>query len=74
MNKEGILIVSIPNGYKHNGKVERGLYDHRSRLFLRTKPQELAAKIERKLIDYGFNNTGIETIDTEIIVWGKDRL
>lgn len=74
LNKEGILIVSIPNGYKHNGKVERGLYDHRSRLFLRTKPQELAAKIERKLIDYGFNNTGIETIDTEIIVWGKDRL
>lgn len=73
LNRNGILIVSIPNGYKHNGKVERGLYDHRSRLFLRTKPQELAAKIERKLIDYGFAETGTETIDTEIIIWGKGQ-
>lgn len=73
LNKNGILIVSIPNGYKHNGKVERGLYDHRSRLFLRTKPQELAAKIERKLIDYDFSETGTETIDTEIIIWGKKQ-
>lgn len=73
LNKNGILIVSIPNGYNHNGKVERGLYDHRSRLFLRTKPQELAAKIERKLIDYDFAETGTETIDTEIIIWGKKK-
>lgn len=71
--KNGVLMLSIPNGYKHNGKVERGLYDHRSRLFLRTKPQELAVKIERKLMDYGFAETGMETIDTEIIVWGKDQ-
>lgn len=73
LNKDGILIISIPNGYKYNDKVERGLYDHRSRLFLRTKPQELAMKIERKLMDYNFIETGIETIDTEIIVWGKGR-
>lgn len=71
--KNGILMISIPNGYKHNGKVERGLYDHRSQMFLRTKPQEMAMKIERKLMDYGFSKTGIETIDTEIIVWGKER-
>lgn len=73
LNKNGILIISIPNGYKHNGQVERGLYDHRSRQFLRTKPQELASKIERKLMDYGFIETGIETIDTEIIVWGRGQ-
>lgn len=73
LNSDGILIISIPNGYKHSDKIERGLYDHRSRQFLRTKPQELAAKIERKLIDYGFVDTGIETIDTEIVVWGKGR-
>lgn len=73
LDKNGTLIVSIPNGYKHDGKVERGLYDHRSRMFLRTKPQELASKIERKLIDYSFVETGTETIDTEIIVWGKGQ-
>lgn len=73
LNKDGILIISIPNGYKHNEKVERGLYDHRSRMFLRTKPQELAAKIERKLMDYSFIETGIETIETEIIIWGKGQ-
>lgn len=71
LKNDGIILISIPNGYKHNDKIERGLYDHRSRLFLRTKPQELALKIERKLIDYGFCQTGIETIDTEIVVWGK---
>lgn len=71
LTENGILVISIPNGYKHNGQVERGLYDHRSRLFLRTKPQELAAKVERKLMDYGFSETGFETIDTEIIVWGR---
>lgn len=73
LTKNGIIIISIPNGYKHNGQVERGLYDHRSQLFLRTKPQELAAKIERKLMDYSFSETGFETIDTEIIVWGKGK-
>lgn len=71
LKEDGIMLISIPNGYKHNEKIERGLYDHRSCLFLRTKPQELALKIERKLIDYGFCQTGIETIDTEIMVWGK---
>lgn len=73
IKKDGIILISIPNGYKHKEKVERGLYDHRSHLFLRTKPQSLALKVERKLIDYGFSETGIETIDTEVVVWGKGR-
>lgn len=73
LKQDGILIISIPNGYKHDDSVERGLYDHRSRMFLKTKPQDVAHKVERKMIDYGFTITGIETIDTEIIIWGLER-
>lgn len=73
LKQDGLLIISIPDGYLEDGKIKRGLYDHRTKKFLATKPQDLANKVYHKLIDYGFNEIGIETIKTEIVIWGMRR-
>ena len=68
----GLIIISIPNGYiGEEQQIVRGLYDYQTQSFSRRKPLELCMKIERKLMDYGFDNTGVRTIDTEILVWGQ---
>lgn len=66
----GIIIVSLPNGYQdRDKKVIRGLYDYGSKTFIEDQPYTKAGKVERKLRDYGFNNTKIVSIDTEILIW-----
>lgn len=71
VKKGGLLLLSIPNGYlTEEGKIKRGLYDHRTQTFFRRRPFELANKIEGKIQDYGFTETGVETIDTEMLIWG----
>lgn len=73
----GLMLISIPNGYVNNNQnknnIVRGLYDHRNRIVLERRPQILADKVLNKLQDYGYKNTGIETIDTEILIWGIKR-
>lgn len=69
---EGLIVISIPNGYiGENNEIIRGLYDYRTQSFSTKRPLGLVAKIERKLQDYGFKSTGVLTLDSEIIVWGK---
>lgn len=67
----GIIIISLPNGYKDKKKdsVIRGLYDYGSKTFIEDQPFTKAGKVERKLRDYGFGNTKIVSGDTEILVW-----
>ena len=68
---QGMVIVTIPNGYLVNGtEVRKGLYDHKTKSFFRRRPNEMANKVEAKLQDYGFSETGIQTIETEMLVWG----
>lgn len=74
LNSGGIILVSIPNGYvdiNNDNKAIKGLYDHRSKLVQERRPQTLANKILNKLQDYNYDNTGIETLETEILIWGK---
>ncbi len=68
----GLILISIPNGYidQKNDTVIRGLYDHRTRIVQERRPQVLANKVLNKLQDYGYINTGIETLETEILIWG----
>lgn len=72
LKPNGLLLITVPNGYiTSDNQVLRGLYDHRNKLILERRPQTLADKILNKLIDYNFKNTGIETLDTEILIWGQ---
>lgn len=72
LKPNGLLLITVPNGYiTSDNRVLRGLYDHRNKLILERRPQTLADKILNKLIDYNFKNTGIETLDTEILIWGQ---
>lgn len=67
----GLIMISIPHGYlDDNGKEIVGLYDHRVEACIYDKPYEIANKIYRKLHDYGFKNIRINTISTEVLVWG----
>ena len=69
LKKNGLMVLSIPNGYiDKNKKIYRGLYDHRNKTVQERRPQALANKILNKLIDYGYTNTGVETLDTEILI------
>lgn len=69
IKKGGLLIISIPNGYVDvNRSVIRGLYDHRTKMFLNDRPMQLCCKIVHKLQDYGFENINYATDTTEIII------
>lgn len=73
LSKDGLILISIPNGYideNDNNKIIRGLYDHRSKMVQERRPQILANKVLNKLQDYGYISTGIETLETEILIWG----
>ena len=66
----GLIFISIPNGYiNEKGEIERGLYDHRTRSFLKDRPISLAKKIFIKLGDYDFVNICIKALDTELLVY-----
>ena len=70
----GLIFISIPNGYiNEKGEIERGLYDHRTRSFLKDRPISLAKKIFIKLGDYDFVNICIKSLDTEILVYAEKR-
>lgn len=68
----GLVLISIPNGYidMNDNTIVRGLYDHRSRVVNERRPQTLANKVLNKLLDYNYSNTGVETLETEILIWG----
>lgn len=73
LSKNGLMLISIPNGYideNDNNKIIRGLYDHRNKMVQDRRPQILANKVLNKLLDYGYTSTGIETLETEILIWG----
>lgn len=71
LKKGGLIMISIPHGYlDDNGKEIVGLYDHRVEACIYDKPYEIANKIYRKLHDYGFENIKINTLNTEVLVWG----
>lgn len=73
LSKEGLMLISIPNGYideKDKNNIIRGLYDHRNKIVQERRPQILANKVLNKLQDYGYASTGIETLDTEVLIWG----
>ena len=73
LSKDGLMLISIPNGYideNDNNKIIRGLYDHRSKMVQDRRPQILANKVLNKLQDYGYISAGIETLETEILIWG----
>lgn len=68
----GLIFISIPNGYiNEKGEIERGLYDHRTRSFLKDRPISLAKKIFVKLGDYNFTNICIKSLETEILVYAE---
>lgn len=68
----GLIFVSIPNGYiDENDNIIKGLYDHRTRSFLKVRPITLARKVFVKLGDYNFVDIGIKSLDTEILVYAK---
>ena len=71
----GLIIISIPNGYinRKTNEEEKGLYDHRTRVFSNVAPIKLVEKIHNKLIDYSFENVRYKAIDTEILIWGIKR-
>ena len=76
LSKNGIMLISIPNGYvdeRNGNSIIRGLYDHRNKIVQERRPQILANKVLNKLQDYGYINTGIMTLDTEILVWGVKK-
>lgn len=69
----GFIFVSIPNGYiDENDNIIKGLYDHRTRSFLKVRPITLARKVFVKLGDYNFVDIGIKSLDTEILVYAKE--
>ncbi len=71
--KNGLMLISIPNGYideTNSNTIVRGLYDHRIQDIQKRRPEQLACKIWNKLIDYGYENVGMETLDTEVLIWG----
>lgn len=74
LKKGGLIMISIPRGYlDDNGEEIIGLYDHRVDACIYDKPYEIANKIYRKLHDYGFKNIQIDTLDTEVLVWGVKK-
>lgn len=74
LKKGGIIMISIPHGYlDDNGEEIVGLYDHRVDACIYDKPYEIANKIYRKLHDYGFKNIKIDTLNTEVLVWGVKK-
>ena len=70
----GVVLFSVSNGYliEENDNIleKKGIYDQRSKTFTESRPYDLATKIRNKMSDYGFVNTGIHSIDTEILVYG----
>lgn len=67
----GLIVITIPNGYlDENQQVIRGMFDYKTKDFNRSRPLELSSKIENNLRDYGFHDTDIKTLDTEIMIWG----
>ncbi len=71
--KNGLMLISIPNGYideTNDKKIIHGLYDHRIKYMQERRPLQLARKISDKLIDYEYENVGMETLDTEVLIWG----
>lgn len=72
IKKGGLLIISIPNGYVDiNKTITRGLYDHRTKTFLRDRPMQLCNKIVHKLQDYGFEEINFATDTTEILIYAR---
>lgn len=68
----GLILISIPNGYIDNyGNIVTGLYDHRTKSFLRDRPITLAKKLFEKLSDYNFQDIRLMSLDTEILVYAK---
>ena len=72
LKKGGLIVVSIPNGYFDNkvGKIARGLYDYRAECINPKRPLDLALKVSNKFSDYGLTENGVNTYNTEIVVWG----
>lgn len=67
----GLIIITIPNGYlDENSQVIRGMFDYKTNDFNISKPLSLSSKIESKLRAYGFHDTDIMTLETEIMIWG----
>ena len=73
LKNNGLLIISIPNGYVHGEtkKIVKGLYDHRNATFSKQRPMKLANKIYDKLLDYNYRNINIQTGNTEIFISGR---
>ncbi len=70
----GLIIITIPNGYiDEDGGMIRGMFDYRTSDFNRYRPLTLSRKIEEKLLAYGFYDTDIMTLDTEIMIWGSKK-
>lgn len=70
----GLLIITIPNGYiNEEGQVIRGMFDYKTNDFNTSRPLLLSSKIESKLRKYGFCDTDIKTLDTEIMIWGTKQ-
>jgi len=65
--KKGTIILSIPNGYAINKKIQKGLYDYKKNKFDVNKPFKIIKEIE---IFYKKHNLPIKTIDfpSEIII------
>lgn len=71
LKKGGVLMISIPNGYlDKDKKFAKGLYDYRIKSIVKDRPITLVQKIYKKLTDLNFNNVGVQSIDSEILVWG----
>lgn len=71
LKQGGVLMISIPNGYlDKEQKFKKGLYDYRIKSIVQDRPITLIQKIYKKLTDLHFNNVGVQSIDSEILVWG----
>lgn len=72
----GICIISVSDGYliqdaEGDLKEKRGIYDNRSEAFIREKSNEIAQKIYKKMLDFGFEEVEHHTGKAEIFIIGK---
>ena len=70
VKKDGVLIYSVSNAYKVDGKLVKGMYDEASSKFDEQKPYLIAEKIKKFLEDNGLKTEVID-IPSEIILVAK---
>ncbi|GHT81526.1 hypothetical protein FACS1894125_2440 [Actinomycetota bacterium] len=72
VKSNGILIISVPNSFiDDDGITQEGLYDHRTDSIHKNRPYEVAIKVLKKMVDFGFAKTNIVTTPTEILITGR---